>query len=219
MQEKLFIAYYLLFILGLLTGIARYRTLDGATRVLVILLFFTAAAELTTYWLLKTEQYRAKMMAFHVWSVAELVIISWYFIKLNKPYHHVRLMALACILWPVMGCLNIIFLQPLRSLNTNMLMLESLSIITLSMYSILQLLRKSASENLFLNPHFWTCILWVVLWGSTFFFWAFIKILYKNGWEYRDTALVLHAVVNVIVYTGLAAVLLFYPKMKIIENR
>lgn len=218
MQEKLFLVYYLLLLVSVIAGFTRYKILDDAMRIFVILLGFTSVVELATYFLLVTEHNNGKALLYHMWSIIEITIITWYFLKLNKPYHHATLIKLAVIVYPTTGIMNILFFQPINTLNTNVLMLESFITISLSLYSILQLLKKHTSTNIFYSPHLWICILWLLSWSSTFFFWAFIKILYSMGWEYRNAALNIQGAINILVYAGIAAILLLYPKMKTIEH-
>jgi hypothetical protein len=81
-------------------------------------------------------------------------------------------------------------------------------------------LKNDKVNNIFLSPYFWLCVIWLVEWSSTFFFWAFIKILYHSHWQYMNLMLNFNNIINIIVYAGIVTVLLYYPKKSIaIENR
>jgi hypothetical protein len=112
------------------------------------------------------------------------------------------------------GVGNILFFQPLSTLNTNMIMLESLCFVTLSLYFIYRIIKQDLAENILYYPHFWMCIIWLVLWSSSLFFWAFVKVLYRGHWKYIQTAMHCEAIINAIVYTGIGTVL-FYADGKI----
>jgi hypothetical protein len=211
-QEYTFIIYYIFLVLGLVIGISRYKELDAAMRIVVLWLFAIAVGELITYLLLKTEQHQIKYVVFHCSSILEIILISTYFFTLLNLSQRLLLMLINGSLWLVLGLLNILFLQPVTEINTNMLMLESFSIITMSLYFIYRMLKNDAVINIFHNPHFWLWVLWLILWSTTFFFWAFIRILYRNHWSHVQIVLNMHSVINLVIYAGITAVLFFYPK-------
>jgi hypothetical protein len=217
MQEKLFIFYYLILLTGLIIGIRRYRFLDKGMRTLTILLLSTAVFELATYLSFITVNYALRPPIYHLSSVIEIILVSRYFIEQIKPFHYAKLLIINYCAWPALAVLNACFLQPVTRLNTNFLVLESFSIITMSLYSIYLLLKKNLAGNMFSIPGFWISVLWLILWSSTFFFWAFIKVLYNNGWPYMNAVLAMQSIINIIVYAGIATVLFLYPKMKTIE--
>lgn len=219
MHERLFFVYYLFLLLCMFAGRMRYRHLDGAMRFVVILLFTSAFFELVAYLSLKAEKYTIKSVSYHVSSVVEIILVTQFFLTLIKPLRYAILVRISYIAWPLLGILNAIFLQPVGALNTNMLVVESFSIITMCLYTIYLSLKMNAVDNIFFNPHFWICILWLVFWSGTFFFWSFIKVLYQNGWKYMDLVLNLQIIINIILYAGIATVLFLYPKMKTIEYR
>jgi len=200
-------------------GAFRYRRADAAMRILIIQLLMTAVSESVNFLLLVKKNYTARYGLFHTSSILEMILVSAYFIRLLVPGKlFKKLLIVNIVIWISVGTLNIVFLQPIDTLNTNLLMLESLGINTMSLYTIYWMLKKDI-WNIFAIPHFWVAILWLLLWSSTFFFWAFIKILYRGNWQYQNMVLNGQAIINIIVYTGIALILFFYPKMKKFENR
>jgi hypothetical protein len=196
----------------MITGIIRYKRLNTAMRVLAILLCTISFFEMTTYILYKTGHYKIRATVNHISSVAEIILISRYFLELIRPVHYAKLIIASYIIWPVIAMLNAAFLQPVTKLNTNMLVFESFAVITLCLNSIYTTLKKNIDENIFYHPHFWISVLWLLLWSSTFFLFAFLKVLYGNKWPYLDVVLTFQVIVNIIVYSGITAVLFFYPK-------
>lgn len=219
MQEHLFLAYYLCLAASTIAGIIRYRQADNALRVIVILLVFTGVCETASYLFYKLGKYEWRTLFYHFSSVIMMMIVLTYFLTLLKPSRPYRLLALVFPVWLVLASLNVIFLEPLTALNTNMLMLEGFVSITLSLFSIYHLLRMDVTTSIFLNPHFWVAVSLLMLYSNTFFFWAFIKILYSSHWRYMDTVLCMQIINNAILYAGIGTIFLFYPKMKKIENR
>jgi hypothetical protein len=215
MQEYIFIFYYLFLLLGIAIGYSKYKRMDAAIRLLVQWLTIIAIAELATYILKKMENHGQKYVVFHLSSTLEIVLITAYFIKLLRPKNSNILMTLNIVIWPSIALLNALFLQPITELNTNMLMLESFSIITMSLYFIYKVIINNLVENIFQNPHFWISLLWLLLWSTTFFFWALIKILYRAHWRYTESVLTLQGIINLVVYAGITVVILFYSKKNI----
>ena len=91
-------------------------------------------------------------------------------------------------------------------------MLESFNIITLSLYAIYCMLKNEGSDNIFRYTHFWIASIWVVYWSITFFFWAFVKILYKSHWQYMNAVLTGQVIVSITTYTAIGIVLLLNNK-------
>ncbi len=197
----------------------RYKDLDSAMRLLVLLLITITICELIAFVLYKTQHYSYRPVVYHFSCVFRIMLVTAYFIKLLKPSGGTRLIVINVFLWLFAGGLNIVLLQPLNVLNTNMLMLECFSVITMSLYSVYWMIKNDKEEAIFVNAHFWIAVLWLVLFSSTFFFWAFIKILYKNHWTYMNIVLCLQGIINIIVYSGIGFVLFFYPKkIRVIED-
>lgn len=213
MQESIFLVYYVCLTAGVVFGLLRLKRYDSAMRIVVLWLCVIAVAELITYLLLKTGRHTAKYLVFHISSVLELILISTYFLKLFCPRRlFMRGIPVNILLWTTAGLLNIRYLQPLSQLNTNILMLESFCFITLSLYAIYNTLKNDLVLNIFKDAHFWVWVLWLILWSATFFFWAFIKILYRSNWAYVDLVMNFQALINLAVYAGLSCILLFYTK-------
>ncbi len=212
MNEPIFLLGYFVLLASVIVGIVRYKYYDKATRIILLLLSISLLSEIASYAAVRLEAIDLKDVIYHCYSIVEIVLVTLFFLEAIKPYRYRKLKLLAIFLWPVMGILNVILLQPLRKLNTNMLMLESFSIITMSLYLIYWLLKKNSNENIVKNPHFQMAVVWLVYWSGTFFFWAFIKILYGDRWPYIHTAITLQSMLLLVTYLGFLLIFLFYPK-------
>lgn len=111
-----------------------------------------------------------------------------------------------------------VYLQPVTNINSNVLLLQSSLIICLPLYLVYRLFKNDNTSNLLIHPHFLAAMLLLIGGSSTFFFWAFIPILYVDNWPYVDLMMDAQVVVNVTIYIGAALVLFFYPKMKCLEH-
>jgi len=211
-DEGLKILNYSLLFLVVLAGLFRFRRLNRAFRIIVLLTGITLCVEISAGILFVRQMYVAKNVVYHLFSVVELTLTTFVFLLMNEPPHYKKAMIASAILWPLLGAANTHFLQPFSGLNTNMVLLESFAIITMSLFSIYRMLTSAPRQRLFLNPYFRICMIWTAQWSSTFFFWAFIKVLYNNHWTYMGLALNLNTTVNFVANAAVGATLLFYPK-------
>jgi len=219
MQIVIFIVYYTILLLATIVGLSRYKHLDDALRLIVILLLLTDISEAASYVLIKYKEYGARYSLFHVYSVIQLIFISLFFIFTIKPRNYQKLIVTTIILCPLIGILNIVLFQPINKLNTYMLMFESMAINTMSLYLIYITVRKSVSKNIFRSTHIKITFLFLLHWSCTFFFWAFISVLFIEQWEYVNLASYMFAMVNIVVYGGIGLTLYFhYQENNIYEH-
>lgn len=220
MSRGLFIIYCLYVIaviIAAVIGFTRYKKLQPAMRIIAWLLLLTSVSELCSYIATVNEKYELRYTIYHFYNVVEAFVITAYFIYAIRPIYYRKLMIANAILWPSIGIANAVWLQPLHTLNSNMLMLESFSFITMSLYSIYHILRDDTVDNIFNHPHFRIAAIFLISWGSTFFFWAFIKILYRHHWPYMDAAVYMQAIISILVCVGIAITLFISSKKKIYE--
>jgi hypothetical protein len=179
----------------------------------------TTVSEICSYLLTFNNLYRVRYALYHGYNVAQAVIISSYYIALVAVNNKRKLFVWSTIIWLLTGLLNMLFLQPLNSLNNNILMIESFSFITMSLFVVYRRLRDSRSNHIFRDSHFQIAGVFLILWSSSYFFWAFVKILYGARWPYMKTVMHVMEIINIGVYSGFGLILFFYPKNKPIENR
>ncbi len=213
-------AYYVAVSTATVAGIVRYKMLDTAMKVIVFLMLATTVCELFSYAMRTIKDYPLRYSVFHIYAVVEIFLQSLFFIYAIHPRNYRRLIIAAALLWPTLGLLNVVFLQSFGELNTNMLMVESFSTITMSLYFIYWFIKNDQVILLYQHPHLRVAALLLLLWSSAFFFWAFIKILYSNHWPYYNLIDHTSTTINTLVYTGIALTFLLYrPKHATYENR
>jgi hypothetical protein len=207
--------YYFSIILAAVIGILRYNSSDRGLRILTILFIVTVISELLCYISLINGHYEARYSLFHLYSILQGSLLSGYFLQVTKPYHHVKYIIAIVLFWPLTGVLNIMYLQPLDALNSNMLLTESLVFITLSLLFIYKSLKV---DGLTISSHFIIALIMLVFWSSTLLFWATIKILYRNHWKYTDQIMYAQAIVNIIAYLSIAVTIFYHTKKKKLES-
>lgn len=209
-SRLLFHIYLVVLVLTVLKGFMRYKRLDNAMRVLFYLLILTTLSELTC--LVRVELGLGKAPVYHVYTVIEIIFTTAYLLKTVKSSHYDSIMLATIVTWSALGILNCIFLQPLHKFNSNILLLESISIIGMSLYALYRILLDDKIQNVYKYPHFWIWSLQLFYWSSSFFFWGYYEVLMQRGWPFMPSFAKAQAVINILLYFGIGLTLLFYPK-------
>jgi hypothetical protein len=212
MPKPIYIVYYSLLVINIAIAFIRYGKLDNAMKVIATLTIISGANEIMAYVAIAGGKTELKNIIYYIYGIVEILMANYYFIILLNPKNKKLAYWLCTTIWLGINALNAILLKGYGSLNTNIIMLESLNIITLSLYAIYCMLKDSASDNIFRHTHFWMATSWVVYWSITFFFWAFIKILYKNHWQYMGPVLTGQVIVTIIIYAGTGLLMLLNNK-------
>lgn len=215
MQAILYNIYLTVIFVGAAISIFRYKHLDKALRFIGMLLLLTVVSETVSYILIQYENYDARYTVYHFYNIIQLLLISLFFIYAIKPDHHEKYTVMAFFTAPLIGILNIIFFQPIDKLNTNMLMFESFVINTMALYLIYRLVKHNTTLDLFRSSHFQIALALLILWSSTFFFWGLIPVLSEDKWRYMQIAAHSHTVLNILIYSGIAIILMRLPKRRI----
>lgn len=215
MENGVLYVYYFSIILAAVIGILRYESSDRGVRILTILFIVTVISEVLCYISLIQGHYKTRYSLFHFYSIFQGGLLSGYFLEVTKPYHHGKYLIATILFWPLIGVLNIIYLQPLDALNSNMLLTESLVFITLSLLFIYKSLK---GDGVTITSHFIISLTMLVFWSSTLLFWATIKILYRNHWKYTDQIMYAQAIVNIIAYLSIALTIFYHTKKKKLES-
>ncbi len=199
-------------LLATLIGAVRYKQYSTAMKIIVWGLIVTSISETACYIAVNAHKYALRYTFYHFYDIIESVLTTSYFIFAFNPVNTRKFLVINVILWPVLGVLNILFFQPLGTMNTNMLMLESLTFVSLSLFLIYMTIKQNKVENIFKYPHFWMAVLFLISWSTTFFFWAFLHSLYIDKWKYRIVATYLQTIIEGLFYLGTAATLYLYNR-------
>lgn len=218
MSDKLLLAYCTTVSLAALTGGVRYACLSAPLRVVVWLLLLTAICEWVAYFAYSNKMYVAKGAIYHFFNMVQATLLSAYFILLSDVQRKRILIVASAIIWTLTGTLNMLLLQPMEGLNSNMLMVESFAFITLSLNDIYQQLRAHTDVSTFTTARFAFAMICLIMWSSTLFFWATVKILHTNHWKHIDTLINANIVNEIVMYLAITTILLSRPKHTNVEN-
>lgn len=191
-------------LISAVVGVWRYKSLENSLKILVVLLVVTSVSEVSCFIATINKNYYLKLSIYHFFSVIQASLITAYFVYATGFKKPVAIITASAVFWLLAGVGNAVFLQPLGTLNSHMLMLESLAIITFSLYLIYSTLKNDWVENIFRFVHFRIAVLQLVFWGVTFFFWGFVAILWKNKWQHATGLMYAQTVIEFLVYSGIA---------------
>ncbi len=198
-------------IIAAIISILRFKKVSKPIKVLSILLCTTLINELLSLYL--TFKYKNNSFSFHFFNVIELYLITMYFLCLLQPKKIKIYILFISFFYPLFEYLNIIYLQPLSTLNSNFITFETFLTIGLSLYSLYRLLLKDLVNPILKYSHFWFCSIILMYFSCSFCLWPLIKMLYNQKSSYYRIAINIHVVINIFTYLGLGLTFLFSPKM------
>lgn len=204
--------YVLILSASFLASVYNWRHIYIAEKVIAFLLLFSLANELLCRYLL----YRNLPLgvAHNVFSVFEILLTTAFFL-LVVNYRNVLFKTIGItIVWLIIIILNSIFYNPYNYLNINVLVLESVYFIGLSLYVLYNMLLDDNAEDLFRNSLFSLVCLQLILWGGSFMFWSLGIYLINNN--INATAVNnYHIILNILVYFGFFIVYTVFGKLKL----
>lgn len=214
--QSLFNIYLAILPVSVLIGIYRYRQLDNVAKWICFLLLSACISE---YCIKSVEHnYQQRNVVYHVYSIVEIIMISAVFLSTVKYKTDLLKKILVAVFWVLIGIGNCVYFQPLHNFNSNILMLESFTVIAMAITVLYRIFKNEAIRNASHHAHFWFWSLFLMLWTSTFFLFPFVIMLYKNKWPYLNAVECVQAVINIIVYGGIGIIFFMYPKLSTSEN-
>lgn len=144
----------------------------------------------------------------HIFSIIELSLTAIFFIYSLRIEKRVLWCIIAVILSTVLGLLNLIYLESFLEYNSNMLMIESITITTLALTAIYKIVIRDDIIKIHRNPNFLIWVIILILWTTTFFFWAFLPALKKEDFVYTILSAG-QSVFILLIYIAFAVILFF----------
>ena len=209
MAITLSILYYLSLILGCVLSISLFKKIDHSLKFVGYLLYFTLVNELLSIFI--DLVFKTKAFTYHIFTIVELILIMYYHAYFLYQSPSKKILIAIPIFCLILGIGNLVFLQPWKTMNTNMLMTECVLCIGMSLNALYILLKTEADDRV-PYTHFliWASIL--VMMTGTFFLWASFENLFVNNKSYKRLLQEIHAIINIIAYIGICVALIIYPK-------
>jgi len=193
-------------------GIYKFKIIDLPSRVFCLLLGLTLISELIAF--TAAKKYGNNLSVYSVFSIVQLALLALYFNFSIDVFRKWNLGLYIGATGVAAGILNIVFLEPLGTFNTNFLFFEGLCIIAMALFSFFRLLLMNDDLQLHKYPHFWFGVILVLFWSITFLNWGlydYYSIKFKNEiWKIGTSILA----INVFTYVAIGVNFLLYHKMK-----
>ena len=193
-------------------GIYFYKKLDANTKIIAILLIFTLVSELASS-LLQINGF-TKTPPYHIFNAIEFICFSLYFLRTIFPKKLQSIYPISAVII-FLSFLNTTFLQSFMKLNSNFILLENFCVIPMALYALYSILVNESIISVLTYAQFWFWVIFLTYSSSTFFFWGFIKILYKQSKPYLYPILYAQEIINILVYASIGVIFLFYAKRKL----
>lgn len=206
MRYHLFYFSLLVIFATITLALKRYRYIDRPLKIFLGLLVSSFLSELAGIY--SEYLYNNKAPVYHIFSILELFLICTYYIYCIKNNSQLPLVLSAFLMSILLGLGNLVFFQKFTEYNTNMLMIECVIIIGMSLFSLFKIVQKEDVISIVTYPHFHITIAMLLLWTSTFFFWAFLNYFKtSNAFNYEVIGTG-QVIVNLIIYCYIGFVFL-----------
>ncbi len=193
--------------IAMLIGLFRFKQLDIASRIIVGILMLDVINEVAAYFFAK--KYHNNMPVYNINNIVELALIAFYFNAANRSLKRRNIGIWIGLFSIVFGLINFIFLQSILVFSVSFLLFEGFCIIVLSLLAFYRFLLIHEDLQLYRFPHFWFASIFLFFWSITYLYWGLYPIVgAKISGMYIWLA-------NIISFSAIALVFLFYPKMKI----
>lgn len=153
------------------------------------------------------------MFVFHIWSPIELFLICLYFNEQIKYLKRFYIGYLIGGLGAVLAIINLLYIQPITTINSVFLLYEGFSVIALCLYSFYVLVYNE--DDIINNPHFWFTTILLVYWSSVYVYWGMFPFFLTTLRDYSSIITFTLRVITILSYFGFALVFLNYKKMTV----
>lgn len=206
--------YLSIVLCAFIASIANRRFLKPSDKYISYLLLCSMTSEIIGLYCIK--RYQNNMAVYHFYSPVELFLTALYFQK-RIPWLEQRKIGLYIgSLGVIVAICNIVFWQPLHTINSIFLLFEGFTIIGLSLFSFYQLALHR--ESIISNTHFWFTTIFLVYWSCIFSYWGMYNFFLKELSPYMKSMTYILWAINILGYMGFAVLFLGYRKIASIRE-
>lgn len=170
--------YLLLLLLACIIYLRWFKQMSLPLRIMTVLLLCTLINELIAAWM--SRYYHNNMAVYHVYSPVSLAIVALYYNYLLPGFRKYRVGYMVAAFGIAAAVSNTIWLQPLTALDSHMVLLSGLCIISMALYALFYILTRDYTP-VRRNIHFWLSLIFLVYWCATFLFWTFLQVFLITG--------------------------------------
>jgi len=199
-------------VLSFFSGISRFRRLDIAGRILVLLLLAEFVNEVVAH--AYAKKYLNNMRVYNIYSILEFALLSLYFNYSIDVFRRMKLGYYIVVVGLIFAVINYTLIQQINTFNSYYLFFEGFTTITLSLISFYRLLMYNEDLKLSRYHHFWFTAVFLFFWSITFLSWGVFPLMFKNK-EVIGQMISFIWIVNIITYGGVGIIFQLYPQKQI----
>lgn len=204
--------YFFLLFLSAAVGLIYYKKLDIASRLISILLAITSIAEFAAYY--SAIHYHNNMGVYQFFNPVQLLIVSLYF-NYTIPYFKKNGLGIYIgVAGVLIAFLNCYYLQPLNTSNSYFLILESVLIVFMSLFSFS---KKFVSDDVDLlkDQHFWFTFFLLTFWSITNIYWGMRHIIQSTNAIFDSLITLILNILSIVTYTAFGIILFLTSKKRL----
>lgn len=204
--------YFFMLLLSAAVGLIYYKKLDIASRLMSILLAATFIAEVAAYY--RGIYYHNNMGIYQFFNPVQFLIVSLYF-NYTIPYFKKNSLGIYIgVVGVLIAFLNCYYLQPINTSNSYFLILESISIVFMSLFSFS---KKFVSDNVDLlkDQHFWFTFFLLTFWSITNIYWGMRHIIQSTNVMFDRLIGLILIILSIITYTAFGIILFLTSKKRL----
>ncbi|TAM93712.1 MAG: hypothetical protein EPN39_19425 [Chitinophagaceae bacterium] len=208
-----FIIYLTVLLFALLCALRRFRQQERSLKIIALWLIVTVISESLAAFM--SRYYQNNMPVYHFYAPVSLLLIALYYhysIPVFQRYHIGYIIGIAGI---IAAIINTVFIQPLTSLDSNLMLFSGICITTMALFAFYAMFTDDTGLPLTGNIHFWISFLFLFYWCGTFLIWAFLQVLIilKEHEAIKPVYLMLWAI-NLVKYSGMGMAFLILSTKK-----
>ena len=205
--------YLSIMLIGSAFGIKKYKQLNIESKIMLIYLILTVISE-SLVRVLGFYGFEHRF-DYHIYSISSFFLILMMFVKIFHIKNDIIVICLISISLQTLETVNCRFFgQPITAFNTHILIIKSLVTIVLSLIFLYRAFIDDLKMQIIGEPGFWFTVLLLILYSSSLFFWACLRLVKNDPHFYlvQNT----QGIINDVIYAGFASVFIFYPKRKLL---
>jgi hypothetical protein len=194
------------------SGLRIFRNAEPAIRTIIILVGLTLLVESSG--MAAAKIYKGNLQLYYSFSVVHFILVCLYFHQSVAMFRQKKIAIAVMAAGVILFILNLLFLQPFNSLNSNFMLIEAILIIGMCMLSFYRLMVEHEYLSLKRHPHFWITSILLVFWSVTFLNWGLYDTLEatmdKERWKVHFAVIVF----DIITYSSICLVFILYKRMR-----
>lgn len=204
-----YMSYLAVIVIAAVISLVKYRQLDKASKIFSIMLIMTLISEVMAYVIAK--YYRNNFPVYHFFAPIQLFLVGLYFNYSIESFRRKRIGIYIGIIGLLFGVFNTLFLQPIKTFNSYFLLFEGLCTIFMCLYAFNKMF-VNEDIDILKSHHFWFTFILLTFWSITYVNWGVREFIRYKMLEMIFSVGNVLWVVNVLTYSGIAFVFLFYRK-------